>query len=137
LKAGVFIELMMAMSSTTSARCGSAFGQFRAALAMPGKFEAGGEQGRVRLDEGVALVLDDFLGNGLAVVFGQAGAMVEQIQLTGAAGLKKVNDPFGPRGKLGRVRGQRVPGAAAKASLSRNSEARASAPKPTPHWRKK
>jgi hypothetical protein len=36
--------------------------------------------------------------------------VIEQIQLTGTAGLKKVDDAFGPRRKLGRVRRQRVGG---------------------------
>ena len=75
---------------------------------MPGKLELGGEKSGVRFDEGITLVLDEFRRNRLAIVFGQTRAMIEQVQLTGAAGLKQVNDAFGARRKLRRMRSQRV-----------------------------
>src|ERR1700722_12360568 len=68
------------------------FGKFRAALAVFGKFQCRREQRRVARDERVLLVLDQFGRNGMTVVFGQRGFVIEQVQLARRASHEKIND---------------------------------------------
>ena len=84
------------------------FGEFRAALAVFGEFEFAGEQRRVRLDKRVFLAHHDFLGHGLAVVFGQHRLVIEQIELARRAAHEQINDARGVRFEVGLFRSERV-----------------------------
>src|SRR5438046_5010099 len=70
-------------------------GDFRAALAVPVKFELGREQGRIGLYERVLLAHDHFFGNWLAVIFLQRRFVVEQVELARRAAHEEVNDSLG------------------------------------------
>ena len=95
----VCIDLTMAMSSASFAVHGSS--SEICAPESPCWRNANGlaEQLGRALDEGEALVLDELLGNGLAVVLRQRRLRIEQIELRRRAGHEQVDHPLG----LGRV----------------------------------
>ena len=78
------------------------FGNLSAGLAVSAELELAGEEGGVRLDEGVLLPFDDFRGHRLAVEFLELRLVVEQVELRRRAAHEEVNDVVG----LGRVVGR-------------------------------
>ena len=73
---------------------GEEFAQFHAALAVFGELVFGAKQGRVGLDEGGAVILEEISGGQLAVAFGEFGLGVKEFQVAGSPGLKQVDDSF-------------------------------------------
>ena len=93
------------------AEVGQQFADPGAALAVALELVGRAEQLGVALDEGEALVLEQFLGAGLHVQLDQLGLVVEQLLLGRSARHVQINDALGLRREMGRTGRHRVVGA--------------------------
>ena len=143
----VCIDLTIAMSSTTFARCGSISESSAPALAVPGERESRAD---IRLASGRMKAyrwsLTTSAGTGWPSYFAQLRLVVEQVELAGRPGHEQVDDPLRLRREVrrpGRSGSARARGSSASASAPARACASASRvasailPTPTPHSRKK
>jgi hypothetical protein len=85
-------------------------GESLAAPAMLAKGESRTGQFQLAADKGETPAGQQRFRAFLAVAFYQLGLRVKQIELRGRSDHVQVDDPFGPRGEMRRLRRQRIPG---------------------------
>ena len=91
------------MSSAMPPMCGSELAHLDARLAVRLKLVLRAEQGRIRIDEGGAVALEQVGRGQLAVVLGELGLRVEKLEVARGPGLEHVDHPLRLRGVVRRL----------------------------------
>ena len=137
LNASVDIHLTMAMSSTTSARCGSSSESSVPDWPCLANLNFGPEQLGVGVDERRAIALEQ-LGRGQrAVELGELRLVVEQLQVARPARHEQEDHPLGLGREVRRLGRQRIDALAARRRGARSPPRRAVAPGPSSPGRRR
>ena len=83
---------------------------FGAALAVAVEVVLRAHEGRVGIDEGGAVILEEVGGGQLAVAFHQLGFVIKEVEVAGGTGLEDVDDTLGRGGEVGRTHGEGLAG---------------------------
>src|SRR5687768_18392040 len=95
------------------------FGKIHAGLAVAREFVFRAEQRGIGLDEGGAVILQQFGGRELAVALREFRLGIEELEVARRAGLEKVNDAFGLRREMWRAWSKTVRRRRSRARLPR------------------
>ena len=136
LNASVAIDLTMAMSSTTVARCGSSSESSAPHLPCLANLNFGPSSFEFGIDERGAIALEQLGRRQRAVELGELRLVVEQLQVAGRAGHEQVDDALGLRRVVRLLRRERIQGGILQSGCEPrvcNKCPNAMAPSPTPH----